>query len=202
MSSSKDTISYHLRQFRRISPVYVATAFVASGAVTVYALRANNLKMVELKEKLFKADEAGQDVQTPLRDLQQHVLHHMNTSLATESIYPPIQLKGTYDRLMAVEKARVDAINGGLYTAAQAKCEAEVNAVLGRDKIPCVEQFLQDSKAAEVKTVSTSLYKFDFIAPKWSPDMAGWGIVLTALIGLFLIARLAAALWYKKQSRR
>lgn len=202
MSTTKDTLSYNLRHFRRVPVVYVATAFVTSAAVTVYALRANNLKMLELKETLFKADETGADIQAPLRDLQQHVLHHMNTSLATESIYPPIQLKGTYDRLVAVEKARVDAINGNLYTAAQAKCEAEVNAVLGRDKIPCVEQYLQDHTATEAKAISTSLYKFDFVAPKWSPDFAGWGIVITSLIGILLISRIVANIWYKKISRR
>ena len=202
MSTTRDTISYNIRRFRRIPIVYIATGFVTSSAVTVYALRANNLKMVELKETLFKADETGAPIQQPLQDLQQHVLHHMNTSVATESIYPPIQLKGTYDRLVAAEKARVDTINGSLYTTAQAKCEAEVNAILGRDKIPCIEQYLQDNKAEVARTIPTSLYKFDFVAPKWSPDFAGWSIVMTILIGLFLVSRIIANIWYKKQSRR
>lgn len=197
----KDKVSYRLRQFRRIQPVYIASAFVTFGAVSVYALRNNNLRMVELKQQLYDADEAGTNIQKPLQDLQQHVLHHMNTSLATESIYPPVQLKNTYDRLVASEKARVDAINGNLYTEAQNVCEAQVNAVLGRDKIPCIEQYLQDHQAVQAQAVPDSLYKFDFVAPKWSPDFAGWSLVITVLIGVLFIVRVGANWWYKRKNR-
>jgi hypothetical protein len=33
--------------------------------------------------------------------------------------------------------------------------------------------------------ISAALYKFDFVSPNWSPDLAGWSLVLSAL---FLLA--------------
>lgn len=198
---NNDILQYKLRKFRRVEPVYIAAAFVAFGAISVYTLRANNLRMLELKQQLYDADKSGADVQKPLQDLQQYVLHHMNTSLATESIYPPIQLKNTYDRLVAAEKSRVDGINGSLYTEAQNYCEAQVNAVLGRDKIPCIEQYLQDNQAVQATVVPDGLYKFDFVAPKWSPDIAGWSVVITIFIGILLVSRIVAGWWYKRKTR-
>lgn len=197
-----DKINYVLRRVRRTKPLYLATAFVASGAVSVYALRQNNLTMVKHKQALFDADEKGEDVQKPLQDLQSYVLNHMNTSLATESVYPPVQLKGTYDRLMAAEKARVDSANSGIYIEAQNFCESQNStSVSGRHRVACVEQYVEDKGIAEVKAVPASLYQFDFVAPKWSPDFAGWSVVITVLVGAVLCSRLLLGWWYKKRTK-
>ena len=196
-----DTLTYHLRRFRHVRPVYLGTAFVTSGAVSVFLLRRNNLKMADLRDALREADKNNTDIQGAFQNLQQYVLHHMNTSLATESVYPPIQLVNTYNRLVEAEKAKVDAANKSLYTDAQSYCQS-LNSVdfSGRNRVPCIEQYVQDH-GVKMQPVPTSLYTFDVVAPRWSPDAAGWSLVLTGLIGIVLVVRLLAGLWYKKRTR-
>ena len=196
-----DTLTYHLRRFRHVRPVYLGTAFVTSGAVSVFLLRRNNLKMADLRDALREADKNNTDIQGAFQNLQQYVLHHMNTSLATESVYPPIQLVNTYNRLVEAEKAKVDAANKSLYTDAQNYCQS-LNSVdfSGRNRVPCIEQYVQDH-GIKMQPVPTSLYTFDVVAPRWSPDAAGWSLVLTGLIGIVLVVRLLAGLWYKKRTR-
>lgn len=184
----------------RISPLYLAAGMTASGLTSLYLLRRNNLKMVELRDVLREADKSGNGVDQALTDLQQYVLHHMNTSLATESVYPPIQLEFTYKRLMEQENSKADSQNSQLYIKAKDYCErVNPNSVLGRDRVPCIEQYLQDNQTVQPSTVSPSLYKFDFIAPKWSPDMAGWSLVLTVLLLIGLIARVITGYLTKKR---
>lgn len=195
-----ETVNYHLRRIRRVKPRYLGGAFVVSSLVSVFALRANNMHMAELRSKLQQVDEKGGDVTKPLQELQSYVLSHMNTSLATESVYPPIQLKGTYERLMAAEKARVDSANSTIYTDAQNYCETQNTDFSGRGRVPCIQQYVQDH-GTKAQTIPTSLYQFDFVAPRWSSDFAGWSLVLTLLIGVALIIRLLVGVWYKKRTQ-
>lgn len=197
-----DKTDYRLRQLRKVKPWQIATGFAASGLVSVFLLRNNNLEMANLREQLRSADKSGDNVQGALVDLQQYVLHHMNTSLATESVYPPIQLQHTYERLLQAKKSNADKSNTQLYINAKNHCEAlNSTDVYGYYRVPCIEQYLQNHSTVKTKPIPTSLYKFDFVAPQWSPDLAGWSLVVTALIGIFLLVRLVAGWWQKKRTR-
>jgi len=201
MASSK-TREYTLRRIRRVRPLYLGAATTASGLVSLYLLRRNNLTMSQLRDQLREADKSGKDVNQALDDLQQYVLHHMNTSLATESVYPPIQLQYTYERLMAAEQAKVDGQNSQLYINAKDYCEQQnPTSILGRDRVPCIEQYLQDHQAVQAQAIPASLYKFDFVAPRWSPDLAGWSLVLFGLLTLALLTRLIVGVIHKKRAR-
>jgi preprotein translocase subunit SecF len=194
-----EKLNFYLRRARRVRPYHLGVAFTASALVTVFALRANNLQMAKLRTEVQKADESGGDVQGALQRLQEHVLHHMNTSVGTGSVYPPIQLKETYSRLEKAEQARVQAVTDSVYTEAQNYCESQNTDFSGRGRVDCVQQYVQDHKV-EAKTYPTSLYQFDFVAPKWSPDFAGWSLVITILIGIALLIRVLLGWWYKKRA--
>ncbi len=80
--------------------------------------------MVRLRTAVYTADKNNADVVKPLKALQAYVTSHMNTNLSTgnTSVYPPIQLQHTYDRLVKAQEQQQN--NTDLYSQAQAYCEA------------------------------------------------------------------------------
>lgn len=188
---------HHLRTwFRRISPWYFLVLALVSGTVCVFALRDNNKHMVRLRDAVYAADKQGTGVKKPLQDLQAYVTTHMNTDLSAgnTSVYPPIQLKYTYDRLVKAQKDQLLKANKGLYSQAQAHCEA-LNHVdfSGHNRVPCIEQYVLDhgNKGKRAPAIPDALYKFSFASPSWSPDLAGWSMALAALSGLLFVITFA-----------
>jgi hypothetical protein len=187
---------------RPIKLQYFAAAFLVSMAVMVLALRHNNLQMVHLKEAVYAADKNGGDTAKALQNLQHYVTAHMNTDLSSgsDTVYPPIQLKYTYDRLVQAESDKLATTNTQLYNDAQKYCEAQNSADFsGRNRVPCIQQYVKDH-GQPLRTIPDSLYKFDFVSPVWSPDLAGWGVVATVLRGLLLLAVVLLGWWFKKAS--
>ncbi|HSX28946.1 MAG TPA: hypothetical protein VLE73_00135 [Candidatus Saccharimonadales bacterium] len=154
--------------------------------------------MTRLRKAVYAADTATDpqngNIEQALQQLRAYVGQHMNTDLTKDNgVYPPIQLVHTYERLKATEQARVNAVNSQVYTEAQVQCEAQLPSGLsGRTRIPCIEQYVKDHGVAP-KAIPADLYKFDFVSPRWSPDLAGWSMVLALLFGLLTAIRFAAA---------
>jgi len=187
---------HHLwTKVRWIKPWYFLVLAIISAVICVFALRANNQHMIQLRDEVYKADQDNTDLQKPLQALQAYVTTHMNTDLNTKnSVYPPVQLKYTYDRLV---KARMDTLaqaNAGLYNEAQTHCEAQNQTdVSGRNRIPCIEQYVQSHTTQAPATIPDALYKFSFVSPRWSPDVAGWSMAIAILSGaLFIITFIAS----------
>ena len=190
-------------KLRPISYWYFAIIFVVSGGVAAYTLRQNNLKALQLRDQVLAADKANNDVEAALRNLREFTYSHMNTNLASDTgIYPPIQLKYTYDRLVAAERARVESSNQDLYGAAQHHCETtEPESFFGAGRLDCVTRYIDQhgTEAAQPRTIPEDLYKFDFADPIWSPDLAGWSLVAAVVALLLLITRIIAQWWLKSQ---
>lgn len=172
---------------------YIAVALAASVIVCVGALRANNVEMGKLRDAVYSADKDNKDVSGALQNLQRFVTSHMNTNLAAASgsVYPPIQLKYTYQRLQSAANQAAAQANGGLYTQAQAYCEQQNSRDFsGRNRVPCIEQYVSSHGGAQAKTIPDSMYKFNFASPSWSPDLAGWSLVISFVFLALLIVRL------------
>jgi hypothetical protein len=181
----------------------VAAVFLVSGTVMVLALRNNNMHMVQLKEAVYAADKNGGDTAKALQNLQHYVTAHMNTNLSTgsDTVYPPIQLKYTYDRLVQAESDKLATTNTQLYNDAQKYCEAQnPNDFSGRNRVPCIQQYVKDH-GQPLRTIPDSLYKFDFVSPSWSPDLAGWSVIATVVLGMSLIAVTLVRLMAKQASQ-
>ena len=148
-------------------------------------LMQNSQGAVDRFETLKAVDKAGGDVEGALNDLRTYIYSHMNTQIGSElGINPPIQLSGTYDRLVAAEQARVSRINESLDSKAIAYCEAQnPDGFSGRYRIECVESY-KVKNGAEQKVIEDDFYKFDFVPPRWSPDLAGFSILLAIFSGL------------------
>jgi len=179
--------------FRQIPRSILLILFIVSAFVTLFALRQNNTAMVRLRDEVYKADKEGGDVNKALNNLRSYVYGHMNTNLSSggNSIKPPIQLKYTYERLQKVEQERVDTINSKVYTDAQNYCQA-LNSVdfSGRNRVPCITEYVT-SHGAKAQPIPAALYQFDFVSPTWSPDFAGWSLLITAVLLLAYAINLA-----------
>lgn len=180
-------------KLRHIKPWYFLVIAIFSGVLCVFALRANNEHMLVLREAVFVADRNNTDVQKPLQELQAYVTTHMNTNLSIgqNPVYPPIQLQHTYQRLMEARRQAASEANSKLYSEAQAFCEQQNPASFyGGSRIPCIQQYVQSKAPQQVAEVPEDLYKFAFVSPRWSPDLAGWSMVVTILASVLFIVLL------------
>lgn len=189
-------------RFRQIKPWYFLLAAVVSLVVGVMSLRQNNLTMVQLRNDLYAADKNDANVAQALQKLQIYVTSHMNTNLAIPNgPYPPIQLEYTYQRLALAATQAASDTNQTLYTEAQAYCQKQnPNDFSGRNRVPCIEQYVQDH-GIKVQPIPAALYKFNFLSPAWSPDLAGLSLLAAALFFLTFIVVWLTDRWFKSQIR-
>jgi hypothetical protein len=195
----KKKLHHFWTKIRPISYWYFFVAFLLSLGISVVALRQNNLQMVKLRNAVYQADEQNTDVEIALRNLREYVYAHMNTNLSggPNSIKPPLQLKYTYERLVKAEQERVAALNVNVYNDAQNVCEAlHPASASGGPRIPCIQDYVTQHGAKEQPTAD-ALYKFDFVSPLWSPDLAGWSLVATAILFLLFLLRYGLERWTK-----
>ncbi len=197
---NKRTLHHTWTKLRLIKPWYLLALAVITTLICVFALRANNEHMVKLRNDVYSADKNNTDVAAALKNLQSYVTAHMNTNLDSgqNAVYPPIQLKYTYQRLVAAQNQGIGS--NQLYTDAQHYCEQQDSVDFsGHNRVPCIEQYVQSHGGgqAPATNISDALYKFDFVSPQWSPDLAGWSLVAAVLCWLLFIASLVVKLWFK-----
>lgn len=171
--------------------------------VTATFLRLNNIGMVQRREAVFSADEHGdtEALQNRLYDLQRHTATHMNTD--TGIIY----LQESYNRAAEVAKKTAEAKTTrgvNIYK----KIEDEVCGPKARANgwrwpdaryIACQRAELAKYPASQqgsgaVTLPNKDLFRHSFISPKWSPDFAGFSLIICLLITLVIIARLIGIL--------
>lgn len=168
--------------------------FILFALISIYSLRHNNLTMVKLRNAVYAADKNQKDVNASLNNLRQYVYAHMNTNLSSggNAIKPPIQLEYTYERLQSAAEASTN--NVGLYTKAEDYCQALIPAsqsISGRGRISCVQNYISSHGGNKAPEIPTALYQFDFISPAWSPDLAGWSLILAGIFFLAFTFKLA-----------
>ena len=171
--------------WERIRPVsywYFVALFAASLMIGIYGLRQNNLTMIKLRDAVTEADKADGDVEAALRELREYVYGHMNTNLASgNQVRPPVQLKYRYERLIKAQQDKIAVQNSKIYTDAQAHCESLYpDSFSGGPRVPCIQEYVI-GHGVQVEPIPDSLYKFDFVSPRWSPDRAGWSLLASAM---------------------
>ncbi|HSX23808.1 MAG TPA: hypothetical protein VLE74_01785 [Candidatus Saccharimonadales bacterium] len=193
-------------RLRKISYGYFLIAFIVCAITAVFALRHNNLTALYLRDQVLKTDQQNGNTEAALQKLRTYVYGHMNTNLTTNtSVYPPIQLKYRYERLVAAEQARVAQANAGnnVYNDAQKYCEAtQPQSFFGAGRLPCIQNYLDSHPAPTVvkeQPIPDAMYKFDFISPAWSPDLAGWSLVFAGFFFLLFAIRFLLERWLRYQ---
>jgi hypothetical protein len=160
----------------------IIVMILATGYLSVYALRRNNLGMLEKRQAVVDADTLGEAdrIEAALQDLQKYVSRHMNTSAKVE-------LRSSYQRdsLQAQRKALKKLGNVQLYRRAEADC-ADSGAG-GATLAQCINDRLTGAAGDIVKLPDARLYRYSFAAPYFSLDLAG---LLMLIFGVFTYAGL------------
>lgn len=199
---SKKKIHYIWRRLRVVKPYYFLIIAVVFGVLSIFALRQNNITMIHLRDKVYQADKDNGDVEGTVRNLREYIYGHMNTNLSTgaNGIYPPLQLKYSYDRALDAAKATGTDSNADVYTQAQQYCEKAVpQGLSGRGRIPCIQDYVAAHGSPQAATVSASLYEFDFISPRWSADFAGITLMAAIVFAAIFVIRVILDWWLKTE---
>ena len=198
----KRHLHHILKRLKQVHAWYFVIAIVIVAGVAVTSLRNNNIKALQLRDTVLEVDKQNGDVESALRDLREHVYSHMNSNLAVPGgAYPPVQLKYRYERLVAAEKSSTAQANAKLYTEAQGYCESMIPTGRSLNRIDCIQNYITGKGGATEKAIPDALYKFDFVPPVWSPDLAGWSLVLLVVLLLLFAMRTTAVLWLKHTLR-
>lgn len=169
---------------------------VALGATSVmaaYALRNNNKRSGELYGLVLAADESGVGVNEALINLQTHVATHMNASpLPQLGENAPVQLAKSYERAKSVESTRVTSERVQVTNEGIATCEAQFGRANLVTRSNCIADYGAAHPVQPEKVILADLYRYDFVSPMWTPDKAGWLVVVTVALTLALAIRIIA----------
>lgn len=188
---------------RVIKTWYLAVTLVFLVLLSGYLLRQNNLKMVKLRNDVVAADARGSGVQEALEALNAHVFKHMNTKIVR-----PIELVHTYNRetQAAVESSKQI---GSPEDYAQAIATCKARGIPDASQAQCAIDYLVGTGRATGQNAPTlpdkTLFTYSFASPRWTPDAAGFAVLLTVVIALWLLVRLvefiAVKLWLRRRIR-
>lgn len=188
---------------RHVNMFFFLAVAIVSGVICVMSLRNNNVTALQLRDKVNQVDKDNGDVEKALRDLRTYMYGHMNTSLSTgpNAIKPPIQLKYRYERLLQAQQDKVSVENAKIYSEAQTECEKQFpKGLSGSGRIPCVTQYIT-SHGISQDPIEDSVYKFDFVSPMWSPDLAGWSLIVASAFFALFTLRFIMERWMKAELR-
>lgn len=193
----KSKLHHWLTVLKRVKTWQLLILLIAFALIAAFLLRQNNLRMVELRNLVTKADEdPAADTKAALLNLQKYVTAHMNTGLGNG-----IYLQETYQRAYAeaVQKA-VTATNPN--TQLYAQVELECRPVYQRTRsFPAYTQCAHDKLAqlapnqdalANLKTPPVDLYYYNFVSPLISFDGAGIFVLATGFIAVIIAIRAVA----------
>lgn len=188
-----------------ISASITSINVLALGAVATLAtieLRKNNTQSGELYQRVQSADEANVGIAEALSALQVHVATHMNASpLPQLGDNAPVQLSKSYERAKASEVARVTAERLQVTNEGIAVCEAQYGTSQLTIRSQCIANYGASHPVQTEKEIIADLYRYDFVSPVWTPDKAGWlvlvAIILTATLVLRVVSKILATFLIK-----
>lgn len=185
--------------------------------VSATLLRFDHLRMVELRDKVLAADQAGNPVilEQSLIDLQKFTVSHIVVNvIETNGVQKITFGTGTFyleqeylrDANAAIEQAESQYVddsnpNGNIYAAASAVCRplAIANGWAWTNqnyldcwmnelaKYPAIDH-LETNLTADVP--DTELYRRNFASPIWAPSAAGFAILACVIILILIVARI------------
>lgn len=190
---NKKKLHHWLVVIRRVKLWQLIIIFVLLAFGSVYLLRQNNLKMVELRNLVNQADQDAGDVHGALVDLGQYVTSHMNTDLG-EGIFLQHSYRRAYDQLLKQQADKVNP-NSNVYQDAENSCRDQFGNQSFSLYLQCVQQKLASlapgqDPLSNVKPPPQELFKYNFVSPKLSFDLAGFVVLITFLVGLIIGLRL------------
>jgi len=186
----KKQVRQNLGKLQRIKTWQLIILLILASFVSATFLRLNNIGMVDRREAVYTADNVGDDTVTlnRLYDLQRYVSAHMNTDM-DKGVF----LMAAYNR--DKQKLIADAASGpsgNIYKQAQEVCAPRYTN-WSPAYVQCTVNELEKYPAGADLNKSVYLppgpYLHAFSSPLWSPDFAGWSLVICVVILIMIIVR-------------
>ncbi len=184
----------NIKRLQRVKTWQLVILLILMSFVSATLLRLNNTGMVARRQAIASADKSGNvgDIQERISDIQHYSAAHMNADTGV------FYLQGQYNR--AVQKQASEASGAvsqkalEIRRAADAVCKPQFTG-WSPAYVRCYVDELNKHPADEITTAglqvpSAAQYRYSFISPLWSPDFAGWSLVICALIALVIVARI------------
>jgi len=210
--ADKKRVKKNIKQLQRVKTWQLVILLLLAVLMAATFLRLNNIGMLDRRDAVYAADKAGDSevLKNRLYDLQRYVTAHMNASP------DKIALEGQYQRDSEKAKALAEASgsnnpNGNVYQKAADVCDPIGRAQGWRWPDPryiaCVDQELSKYPAAaglaqSIQLPDVNLYYHSFVSPLWSPDFAGWSVVICLVIVTMIVTRLVSLLVLRALLRR
>ena len=188
LQMNRRTLHHLLVELRELRLRHLVAAFVASLLLGLFFLRQNNLHMINLRNLVQQADEQNKDITQRVTGLRNYIAAHMNTGMGEQGIY----LEHSYER--AYDAALQQAIDAGgssavIYQNAAQSCQAQFGKATYGAYTQCIADKVATSGAAPVKSPPPDLFRFNFISPAWSPDIAGFALLAAVFAAALLLGR-------------
>lgn len=199
--ADKKQIKYGLRQLKRVRTWQLAVLLVLFAFISATFLRLNNIGMVERRAAVITADKSGdsEKINNRIYDLQRFVASHMNTNMG-KGVY----LEETYKK--AVQAAYAGATNdnnpnGNIYKKAQEVCRPKFD-YYSYAYIQCTTAELakypsSNDLISSVQLPKADSYRHNFVSPVWSPDFAGFSVLIVVVILIMIFVRVTGVIILK-----
>lgn len=189
--TNKKQLKIYLKKLQSIKTWQLLILLILTSFVAATFLRLNNIGMIERREAVISADKAGDNSVTRdrLYDLQTYVAGHMNTDLSGG-----VFLESSFER--AVERTYT-ASGGNIYQQAQEVCAPQFSS-WSYAYVQCTLAELEKYPAATpTELPPENAYIYNFVSPRWSPDFAGFAVLICVVILIMIIARITTVVALK-----
>jgi hypothetical protein len=199
--ADKRQIKQSIKKLQRIKTWQLIVIFILTSFVAATFLRLNNVGMVERRNAVINADEKGDDQVTRSRlyDLQSYVSSHMNTDMGKGLFLTGARKR---DAETAYAKASNDSNpNGNIYKKAQEVCAPQFTNY-SYAYLQCtlneLSKYPESSDLiGQVQLPPSEAYLRVYNSPLWSPDFAGWSVVICVVILIMILARVTGVIILK-----
>lgn len=195
---NKRSLRHFLSWLKHIKTWQLVIMLMIGVVLSASFLRLNNLEMDRLRSEVVEADKQGDTalIQQRMIRLQNFVSGHMNTSLG-KGFY--LEHKYNRDREAALKAAEnTTNPNASVYQQASVECRARWQGGVSsfrNDYVTCVQERVKalgvaEDPASTLKLPKAESYHYNFISPAWSPDPAGFSVLVCVVITSVIILRL------------
>jgi len=176
-----------IKTFKKLRYWQFLLLLLISLPITAYLLRQNNLRMVELTKAVVAIDEESsgdiEQIEPSLEELRDFVGSHMNTTMLA-----PVQLQYRYnavvDELVNVQEKTDTEYRRKVYKKAQIKCQAVLQSI----RVPCIQDYVASQPGVDpINVPPVELFSYEFGSPDWSPDLAGFSVLASGMLGFFTV---------------
>lgn len=192
--ADKRQLKRTMKRLERIKTWQLLILVLLMAFVSATLLRLNNVGMLQRREAVLSADADGdqQAIQNRLYELQVYSNKHMNAS--TGDIYLTKQYERDSKAVVDAAAAQQSA-NTPITAQAYENCRRSFST-WSLAAVQCVsDEVARLTPAGEDGTIKVSfpdpkLYRHSFVSPAWSPDFAGFSVLITGVIAVIAVIRI------------